>query len=310
MLRSYLRFLLILATLIAPWAVSGCGSPMRTHEIPITAPKSARAPVDPSVELWFRETPLEDAGKFMSGDVLQVSFQGLPEYGVTREIPPDGTLPLFRAPRSLDVRGMTAQQVEAAIREIYADRLDAYVTVTLQTAAPRTVYLAGAVNVQQAASLRPGERLTLLQALTLAGGTSLNADRYAVTIMRYHPELGRVVSSPPLSLASIQDDGDQTDNLVVIPGDTIVVPEDMERQVHILGHVERPGPLRWYRGISLSRAVTESGGFRKFAKTSAIRVVRNGNQTIVFDFTKLLDGEIDELILAPGDVIYVDEKWI
>jgi len=311
MRNSFLRPILLLVALIVPFVVAGCGSAMTTHEIPAwEARDDARPPVDPAVERWFRETPLDAAGTFVTGDVINVAFQGLPEYAVTREIPPDGTLPLFRAPRSIDVRGMTAQELEAEIRKTYEGRLDAYVTVTLQTASPRTVYLAGAVNNQHAASLLPGQRLTLLQALTIAGGTTETADRYAVTIMRYHKVLDRVVSSPPLSVASIQDYGDQTDNLVVLPGDTIVVPEDTERQVHLLGHVERPGPLRWYKGLSLSRAITESGGFRKFARTSAIRIVRNGKDTIVFDFTMLLDGEVEELLLEPGDVIYVDEKWI
>jgi polysaccharide export outer membrane protein len=312
MIRTLLRLVLLVAVAWAPFGLAGCGSsPMTTHEIPVrNGTDATRPPVDPEVDRWFRETRLEAPGAVVPGDVLRVKFQGLSEYDVEREIPPDGTLPLPGATKIVDVRGMTTQQVEAAVRDVYAGSLDAYVTVTIQTAAPRTVYLAGAVNNQHAAPLRPGERLTLLQALTIAGGTTPTADRYAVTIMRYHPGLGRTVSSAPLNLAAIQDDGDQADNLVVLPGDTVVVPVDTDRQVHILGHVERPGPLRWYRGLSLSRAVTESGGFRKFARTSAIRIVRGGNETIVFDFTKLLDGEVDELILEPGDVIYVDEKWI
>jgi len=311
MLKSLLRLFVMLAAVLVPIVTAGCQSPMHTQEIPgWEARDSARPPVDPAVERWFRETPLDAAGTFVAGDVLSVVFQGLPEYGITREIPPNGMVPLFRIAKPLDVRGMTAQQLEEAIRKKYEGRLDAYVTVTLQTAAPRTVYLAGAVNNQHAALLRPGERLTLLQALTIAGGTSATADRYSVTIMRYHKDLDRVVSSPPLDVASIQDNGDQTDNLVVLPGDTIVVPEDLERQVHLLGHVERPGPIRWYKGLSLSRAITETGGFKKFARISAIRIVRNGKDTIVFDFTMLLDGEAEELILEPGDVIYVDEKWI
>jgi polysaccharide export outer membrane protein len=308
---SLLRSLLFIVALVVPGLVSGCGSSMTTHEIPISERLTPDRPaVDPAVERWFRETPLDAAGTFIPGDVLGVSFQGLPDYNITRQIPPDGTLPLFRAPRSLDVRGMTVQQAEAAIRQVYEGRLDAYVTVTLEQAAPRTVYLAGAVANQHAAPLLPGQRLTLLQALTIAGGTTPIANLRTVTIMRYHEGLDTVVSSPPLNVANIQDSGDQTDNLVILPGDTVVVAEDLQGQVHLLGHVERPGPIRWYKGLSLSRAVTESGGFRKFAKTSAIRVVRDGTVTIVFDFTKLLDGDVEELILEPGDVIYVDEKWI
>lgn len=310
-MHRLLRALMLLLAPAAVAAVTACESPMTTTEIPV-APHTVRerAPVDPEVDAWFRATPLEAAGTIQAGDTVQVEIQNLPEYTVLREIPPDGKLPLYRAPRAAEALGKTPQQLEAEIAEIYAEKVDAYVTVTLVRSAPRTVYLSGAVRTPQAYSLRPGERLSVLQALTLAGGTTPEADVEGVTIMRYHPGLKRIVSSAPLDVARIESRGDQTDNLAVLPGDTVVVPTAANRQVHVFGHVEKPGPLRYYEGMTLSRAVTEAGGFRKFARTAAIRIVRGGTETIEYDFTELLSGRVDDLVLEPGDVIYVDEKWI
>ncbi len=290
---------------------SSCGSSMRTSEVPVTQNiQPERQPVDPEIDRWFRATPLEAAGTVRAGDTVQVSIQNLPEYTIVREIPPDGTLPLYRAPRSVKALGKTTQQLEAEIAGVYDGRVDAYVTVTIVGAAPRTLYVAGAVTSPQAYSLRPGERLSLLQAVILAGGALPEADVSHVTIMCYHPELERIVSSAALDVASIETRGDQTDNLAVLPGDTIVVPAAANRQVHVFGLVERPGPLRFYEGMTLSRAVTEAGGFRKFALTAAIRIVRGGDETIVYDFTELLAGTAADFALQPGDVIYVDERWI
>jgi polysaccharide export outer membrane protein len=284
---------------------------MTTKEIPVVSPATEEPhPVDPEVEGWFRDTPLEAAGTIRAGDTIQVSIQNLPEYTVLREIPPDGTLPLYRAPRAANALGKTTQALESEIAEIYADRVDAYVTVSIVTAAPRTLFVSGAVRTPQAYSLRPGERLTVLQAVILAGGPEPEANLANVRIMRFHPDLGRIVSSPALDVDRVKTSGDQSDNLAVLPGDTIVVAAAAHHQIHVFGHVERPGPLRFYEGITLSRAVTETGGFRKFARTSAIRVVRGGNHTIVYDFTELLAGNVEDLVLQPGDVIYVDEQWI
>ncbi len=269
-----------------------------------------RVAVDPAIDAWFRSTRPAAPGTLRAGDRVRVELQGLSEYDVTRDVPHDGALPLFRAAETIHVLGMTLQELEAAVTKAYAGTVDAYVTVSLVAAAPRLVYVAGAVRNPQSYTLRPGERLTVLQVLTLAGGATPEADLYGVTIMRLHSERGDVVSSPPLDIESVQSRGDQTDNLVVLPGDTVVVPEATARQVHVLGHIETPGPLRWYAGLTLSRAVTESGGFRKFARTDAIRIVRGGDKTFVFDFTELLSGAVPDLPLEPGDVVFVDEKWI
>lgn len=308
MLRPSLLSSVLLAVLAL---LVGCGTSMTTTEIPVTErPVEARAEVDPAIDAWFRATPLQASGTIRAGDTVRVSIQNLPDYTVVREIPPDGSLPLYGAPRVVRALGKTVQQLEEEIADVYADRLDAYVTVTIESAAPRTLYVSGAVRAPQAYSLRPGERLTVLQAIVLAGGTTTEANLRAVTIMRYHPELQKIVSSAPLDVERIESRGDQADNLAVLPGDTVVVPAAANLQVHVFGHVERPGPLRYYEGITLSRAVTEAGGFRKFARTAAIRVVRGGTETIVYDFTELLAGRVDDLLLQPGDVIYVDEKWI
>ena len=98
MLRTLLRSLVLLLVGVLPLALAHCGSPMQTHEMPpANGTANVRPPVDPAIDRWFRETTLDASGTFVPGDVLSIEFQGLPEYDVVREIPPDGTLPLFRA---------------------------------------------------------------------------------------------------------------------------------------------------------------------------------------------------------------------
>jgi len=306
------RLLALVSLACGALLASACaGDPLRTPDVGVRSAEPAeRAVVEPEIDRWFRATRPSTAGKIQPGDRIRIELQGLSEYTVTREVPPDGRVPLFRASQTVQATGKTVQELETAVAAAYAGTVDAYVTVTLTAAAPRVIYVAGAVRSPQPYDLRPGERLTVLQVLTLAGGPAESADLYSVTIMRLHPERGVVVSSAPLDIESVLSRGDQTDNLVVLPGDTVVVPEARARQVHVLGHVETPGPLRWYAGLTISRAITESGGFRKFARTDAIRIVRGGDETLGFDFTELLSGAVPDFVLEPGDVVYVDEKWI
>jgi protein involved in polysaccharide export with SLBB domain len=158
--------------------------------------------------------------------------------------------------------------------------------------------------------VRGSDRITLLQAIAMAGGPSNQADLRHVTIRRFHEPSGRVVSSPFLDIDSTIARNDDRDNLVLEPGDTIVVPEGKELRVQVLGHVERPGSVTWTQGMTLSTAITESGGFKRFAKTDKIKVVRNGVEQLIFDFDEMLEGRMKDLELQPGDVVYVDEKWI
>lgn len=265
--------------------------------------------VDPDVDRWFRDVRAAAATTFVPGDVVRIELKNLPEYSVDRILPPDGSIPLVRARRVVTGTGKTAQELEAEVASVYAEDLEAYVTVTLLSAAPRSVYVTGAVRNPQQIELTAGEQLDVLQALTRAGGPTDDADLYGVTVMRRHPTRGKV-SSAPLDLYAVQDTGDQTDNLTVLPGDTIVVPEATVRQVHVLGHVVRPGPIIWRRGMTLSGAISEAGGFGNFPALGGIVVVRADGTRLSYDYDSYLDGALAELVLNPGDTIYVEERLI
>ncbi len=301
---SFAVLLLVVLTL------AGCRS--RSNEpiqqLPPPDVPAARI-VDPAIDAWFRAASHAAEVRFVAGDTLQIDFQGITDYSVIRVIPPDGQVPLVKTPRSAMAIGKTAQELEAEIAAIYEGDLDAYVTVRLAEVAPRVIYVAGAVAAPRQYSLAAGERLNLLQALTLAGGPAATADLANVTITRFHPTAERYESSAPLDYDSILR-GEQRDNLAVLPGDTVVVPEGADRVVSVFGHVVRPGSVPWRRGLTLSSAIAAAGGFGEFPVLHEIVVIRGGRDRIEFDFTRYLDGEQPDLELGPGDVIYVNERLI
>lgn len=119
------------------------------------------------------------------GDILQVKvFQHedlTREVSVSREFAI--SLPLIN---SVDLRNKTVRQAEELIRAAY-DRdyiVNPQVTVLLVKYAERSVNVLGMVNQPQAVPFPPEKGLTLMQAISRAGGFNRLADRKRITITR------------------------------------------------------------------------------------------------------------------------------
>lgn len=87
-------------------------------------------------------------------------------------------------------------------------------------------------------------------------------------------------------------------------------------QVTVLGRVNRPGivPLPSSRGINLSAAIQEAGGFASSAKSTDIRISRTSKTgkknrvSVNFDEIGLLGKAEADLKLIDGDIVYVPER--
>ena len=91
--------------------------------------------------------------------------------------------------------------------------------------------------------------------------------------------------------------------------DAVVVAENPQKQVFVIGDVKRPGPVRLLSGqMAMIRAIGSAGGFRDTANRDAIYLVRKkGNKATL---TRLsLSGreslKTSFLTLIPGDIVYV-----
>src|SRR6185503_17926782 len=169
---------------------------------------------------------------------------------------PNGAVPIYDTDKTINALGKTVQELEQEIAQAYAAskfQKPPYVTVTIADIAPRSIYVIGAVKAPAPYTISGLEQLTVLKAITLAGGPTTQSDLHGVTVQRVYPKTGATVSSPSLDLRRVQE-GDQRDNLIVEPGDTIVVPDLLESNVMVLGQVEHQGPVVWHKGMRLSEA--------------------------------------------------------
>lgn len=95
------------------------------------------------------------------------------------------------------------------------------------------------------------------------------------------------------------------------PEVTVIVQEAKSRKFNILGEVERPGSYALGQSMTVLDAIAVAGGFRDFAKTTKIFVLRvnaDGSRArISFNYKEAIKGtklyQVTEL--HPGDTIVV-----
>jgi polysaccharide biosynthesis/export protein len=154
------------------------------------------------------------------GDVLEISVWKNPELAVTTPVRPDGriSVPLLG---DVQASGLTP----LALRQTLTDRFKEFVTapgvsVVIKEINSRKVFVTGEVKTPGSYDLQP--RTKLMQVVAMAGGLTPYAKRKVIVLRdsrdgkddrRFEVDLDDIVSGKKPS-----------DNLVLLPGDTLVVP--------------------------------------------------------------------------------------
>jgi polysaccharide export outer membrane protein len=87
----------------------------------------------------------------------------------------------------------------------------------------------------------------------------------------------------------------------ILHGDTVWV--DRQPQVYIYGEVQRPGPLRLERGMTLMQVLATGGGLTPRGTEKGIRVHRRGPDGRLLVVQPAMDDTVRE-----GDVVHVRES--
>ena len=179
-------------------------SPNEGGATPAVAPKSSRG----------------DDYLIGEGDVLQVSVWGEPTASVpVATVRTDGkiSMPLIK---EVQVAGLTPAQVEAVIQEQLGKIIRTPdVTVIVAQINSKKVYLTGAVKRE--GPLKFTYRMTVLQAISEAGGLTDYAKRKEIYVL--HNENGRNYKLP-FNYTAVLKGEHMEQNILLSPGDTIVVP--------------------------------------------------------------------------------------
>jgi polysaccharide export outer membrane protein len=157
--------------------------------------------------------------KLRQGDLIQVSVWGEDKLQKESLVLPDGNITYPLAGR-VEVVGLTSTEVEKRIAEkLKAYLPDPQVSVVIVSITGNIAHVMGKV-------LKPGQVLmtgpmTVLDALSMAGGLDKFADRNGIKVLRKTPQGQKAISVHYDQLIRGQD---LESNITLNPGDTILVP--------------------------------------------------------------------------------------
>lgn len=164
---------------------------------------------------------LEEGYTIQAGDVLHVSVWK--EEDMQREVlvSPDGSIS-FPLAGDLSVKGLSVSQVRAdLVAKISRYIPDPSISVSIIKVAGNKIYILGQVN-------KPGEfvidrQIDVMQALSMAGGTTAFADVKDIKILRRDP-LTDIQSVMKFNYKRVSRGQSLNQNIILKSGDTVMVP--------------------------------------------------------------------------------------
>ena len=265
-----------------------------------TSPVAAQAqrPAAAAAPAPLPATAVANEYRLGAGDVLRISVYQNPDLTLETRVTEAGiiTFPLLGAVR---IGGQSVTEAERFI----ADGLRSgnfvrqpQVTIVVLQVRGNQASVLGQVN-------RPGRYplevadMRLSDVLAMAGGVMPGgADTVVLVGTRQGKPLRVELDLPQLFSA-----GGRDKDLLVLNGDTIWV--DRQPLVYIYGEVQRPGPMRMERGMTLMQALATGGGLTQRGTEKGIRVHRKGGDGKVQVLQPGMDSTMQD-----GDVIYVRES--
>jgi polysaccharide export outer membrane protein len=97
---------------------------------------------------------------------------------------------------------------------------------------------------------------------------------------------------------------------VTNPTVTVIVVEAIASQVYVMGEVTHPGTMQLHGPTTILQALAMAGGFKEFANTKDVKVLRPKDgtdtvETIKFNYKDVISGGSKPFYLRSGDTVIV-----
>jgi len=105
------------------------------------------------------------------------------------------------------------------------------------------------------------------------------------------------------------------DGYIKSPQVSVQVKQRGNREVSVLGQVNEAGSIDYRDGLTMVQAISLAGGLGAFAAPTRVKVTRRtgvGDQTVTFEvsLSAIFNGKSEDLVLRPGDIVFVPESRI
>ena len=251
------------------------------------------------------------------GDLIEIAVFGVEKFKNTLRISASGMikLPLLDPVKAA---GLTAAELEERLASLLDGDIIRHpqVAVFVREYKSQPVFVLGAVK--SPGQYQITQQLRLIDVLSMAGGVLPTAVD-TVVIQRASEAVGDATADGHSSsdeilkvdLQQLLGKGDLSLNVRVRGGDVVHIEERQSHVFYVIGEVNRAGsfPLPPKQDIRVSQAISSAGGPMKTAKISdgiLVRYKENGDrQQLAVDFSAILKGKKEDVVIHPDDVIFV-----
>lgn len=215
---------------------------------------------------------------------------------------------------SVSIGGLSREEAEARLTELLESRFlqegRATVSVEISESRSQAINVVGAVH--SPGSIEFSESLTLIEAITAAGG--LTADQ-GNSVFVYRRASNGLTDQIEISTRDLLTRADPAVNLPLFPQDLVNIPQTVDVVLYCVGEVNEPGALTFKSNerITLLAAIARAGGLTdRAAKKIVIR--RQGEDgepvSIEADYRDIFSGKTPDIELQAGDVVTVKLSFL
>ncbi len=279
----------------------------------LAAAAMAQAPSSPiPAPLSAQQQPHAIASEASVGpeDVLEIRVFQDPTLNTRATVGDDGTIsvpPLTKIP----VSGLTLSQIEQRLKSLIEARLlqKADVTVELIEAGSKPISVIGAVA--RPGRIRSTGNITLLQALTQAGGLAPN---YGKTLYVLRNGTSGLSEQVAIDVDDLMVNGNPDVNLPLRANDVVNVPFESMINIYVLGEAMKPGVVQFRASQrpTLLQALSMAGGPTDRASNTLLlkRMGADGQMgTKRHDYRRIVRGRDNDVALMDGDTIYINASF-
>ena len=215
----------------------------------------------------------------------------------------------------IKAEGKTTTELEAELAGLYATKLgirDPIVSVTMEAFRRIRATVTGQVVTPGVYDMRPGD--TVITLFTRGGGKMRDnsSDLRRATLRRKDS-----VEQIPIDLEAMLTYGDMSQNYEVQDGDELIIPEEQNNRILVIGRVPAPGVYPYKESMTLMDAIALGRGEIEFrSKLSQVKVTRaipgrpGEYMQIQADLVSFMrkGDSAQNIRLKPGDIVEVPDS--
>jgi polysaccharide biosynthesis/export protein len=212
----------------------------------------------------------------------------------------------------VEVGGIPLEEAEARVQQAMR-AFDRVVRINILLVEPtgHQATVLGAVSDPGRVALLPGMRLADM--IAAVGGPAHETSGGEVVFLADldGSRLVRNGEAVPVSVRQALE-GDPRHNVRVRPGDYLYMPPVRGRNIIVLGEVGEPKLVAYRQDLRLTEVLAISGGITEQGDRTDIHVVRGplrAPRVYGASLRSIVDGKSSDVVLAPGDIVYVTQEW-